>query len=137
MKDILLHCITSSFFYYSAPLYVHNDVLCMCYVCTGDEKPEPKDLERFLTEYGLEWRAIGLQLGLKPSVLNLIDAGNPNKHRECFRLTLDKWLQLDLEATWSKLELAITNANRLNLNISTLSTSKLHTYNWLYEMHPS
>ena len=103
-------------------------VLCMY---TGDEKPQLKDLQRFLTEYCLEWKTIGLQLELKSNVLNLIEVDHmhPNKHRECFRSTLEKWLQLDLEATWSKLELAITNANRLKLGLSTLITSKLHTYN--------
>ena len=34
---------------------------------------------------------------------------------ECFRLTLEKWIQQDTDAKWGTLELAITNANRIDM----------------------
>ena len=44
--------------------------------------------------------------------------------RECFRAILEKWLQLNVEVTWSNLELAITNANRESLGLPPLTTGK-------------
>ena len=85
-----------------------------------------KDYQKFLTNYCLQWRSIGLQLGLEQAPLDVINADHRNQNRECFRLTLDKWLQQDTKATWSKLELAITNANRVTLGIDVLATSKSH-----------
>ena len=99
--------------------------ICM-YVYVGDKRPAPKDYQQFLTKYCLEWRSIGLQLGLEQDVLDVINADHLNQRKECFGLTLDKWLQLDTEATWSKLELAITNANRATLSIAPLDTSNAH-----------
>ena len=94
--------------------------------CVGGERPAAKDYQKFLTEYCLEWQSIGLQLELTQAALNLIDADHRNQHRDCLRLTLESWLQMDTKATWSKLELAITNAKRVKLGIDPLATSKSH-----------
>ena len=98
------------------------------YICTctilDDQRPEPKDLQRFLTDYCEHWRDIGLQLGLKSVVLNQVASAHPMQDRECFRVTLEKWLQLNVEVTWENLELAITNANRVNLGLQPLTTSE-------------
>ena len=91
---------------------------------TGDEKPKPKDYYQFLTNYCIEWRSIGLQLNLELSALDVIYADNHKQTRECFRLVLEKWLNMDTEATWSTLELAITNANRQASGLKSLDTSK-------------
>ena len=94
------------------------------YIYIGDGRPTAREYLRFLTTYCVDWKAIGLQLGLRQAALNVIGADNHNHNRECLRLTLESWLQLDIHATWSKLELAITNANRVNLGIDPLDTSK-------------
>ena len=91
---------------------------------TGDEKPKPKDYHQILTSYCTEWMSIGLQLNLEQSALNLMSADHPNDNRECFRLVLEKWLDMDIEATWSTLELAITNARRQKLGLKPLNASK-------------
>ena len=44
--------------------------------------------------------------------------------RECFRVTLEKWSQLNVGVTWTNLELAITNANRESLGLQPLATGK-------------
>ena len=93
--------------------------------------PEPKHLEKFLTEYCLLWRAIGLNLGLKSALLNMIEADH-HQHRKCFSKMLEKWLQMDPRATWSTLELAITNANRQNLGYDSLERSKIQNYSYQY-----
>ena len=43
---------------------------------------------------------------------------------ERFRVTLEKWLQLNVGVTWSNLEIAITNANRESLGLQPLTTGK-------------
>lgn len=96
--------------------------MCKC-VISDNQKPELKDLQRFLTDHCKHWRDIGLLLGLKSSVLDLEVSAHP---RECFRVTLEKWLQLNDGVTWENLELAITNANRAILGLDPLTTSKDH-----------
>ena len=90
----------------------------------GDRRPEHKELAQFLVEHSLKWKDIGLQLGLQQSLINLIEADHPLNKRECFRVALQRWLEQDVHATWSTLELAITNANRISLGCSPLDKSK-------------
>ena len=98
--------------------------MCITYIYIGDGRPTAREYLRFLTTYCVDWKAIGLQLGLEQAALNVIGADHRDQNRECLRLTLESWLQMDIHATWSKLELAITNANRVNLGIDTLDASK-------------
>ena len=118
-------------------MYINCNVFilcCMCYVSMwlfivlGDQKPYPKDLNRFLTDYCKHWRATGLQLGLKSSVLDQLEA-DYHTLSERFRVTLEKWLQLNVGVTWANLELAITNANRESLGLQPLTTGKEYIYN--------
>ena len=44
--------------------------------------------------------------------------------RECFRVTLEKWSQLNVGVTWGNLELAITNVNRGSLGLEPLTAGK-------------
>ena len=96
------------------------------HICTkGDKRPTSKELNRFLTDHCEHWIAIGLHLDLKRSLLNVTSRDNPGKERECFRITLENWLEMDTEASWSTLELAITNANREKLGLGPLDASKI------------
>ena len=47
---------------------------------------------------------------------------------ERFRVTLEKWLQLNVGVTWANLELAITNANRQILGLEPLTTGEKYSY---------
>ena len=94
------------------------------YIILDDQRPELKDLQRFLTDFCKYWKDIGLLLGLKSSVLDLVASAHPMQDRECFRATLEKWLQLNVGVTWSNLELAITNANRESLGLQPLTVGK-------------
>ena len=100
-------------------------LVCNCIICIvlGDQRPESKDLNRFLTDYCKHWRATGLQLGLKSSVLDQVEA-DYHTLSERFRVTLEKWLQLNVGVTWANLELAITNASRESLGLQPLTTGK-------------
>ena len=71
----------------------------------------------------MDWRSIGLQLQLKTSVLDQVEA-DYHTQSERFRVTLEKWLQLNVAVTWAYLELAITNANRESLGLQPLMISK-------------
>ena len=82
------------------------------------------ELNKFLTKYCGHWRSIGYKLGLSDDVLNVIHSNHPTQERECFRVALQKWLEQDTMATWSTLELAITNACREELSLETLPKSK-------------
>ena len=93
----------------------------MVYVCTGDERPDMKDLGMVLTNHCTEWKDIGANLGLEPPVIKRIAADNPKKNRECFRETLELWLQMDTTATWHKLEEAITKATQDLLSVDASS----------------
>ena len=103
-----------------------QDVISVHYIisCIGNERPTAKDYQKFLTKYCLQWKSIGVQLGLEQSALDVIGADHRDQNRECLRLTLESWLQLDPKANWSKLELAITNSNRTKSDIDPLDTSK-------------
>ena len=94
----------------------------MCIVL-DDQRPQSQDLQRFLTDYCKHWRGTGLQLGLKSSVLDQVEA-DYHTLSECFRVTLEKWLQLNVGVTWANLELAISNANRQNLGLQPLTNGK-------------
>ena len=85
------------------------------------QRPEMVDLGQTMTEYCTQWKDIGPLLGLTPAAVRVIEADN-SKTRECFREVLQKWLQMDTKATWRKLELAITNANRQNLGLPKLTS---------------
>ena len=98
----------------------------MCYFVSryvDDQIPESKSLHRFLTDYCKHWRGTGLHLGLKSSVLDQVEA-DYHTLSERFRVTLEKWLQLNVDVTWRSLELAITNANRESLGLQQLIDSK-------------
>ena len=46
------------------------------------------------------------------------------KPRDCLRVTLECWLDLGVNATWSTLELAITNTKRVESGLDPLDASK-------------
>lgn len=91
----------------------------------ANQRPEMSDLNRFVTEYCTLWRPIGLKLGLKNSLLKLIAGEHPMQFRECFIRTLQQWLDQDMNATWSTLELAISNAHRDELSLDNLMESEI------------
>ena len=96
---------------------------CTLYIL-DDQRPESRHLQRFLTDYCKHWKDIGVLLGLKSSVIDIVASAHPMQDRECFREILEKWLQLNIEVTWSNLELAITNANRESLGLQPLAVGK-------------
>ena len=91
-------------------------------MCLDNQRPEPRNLNRFITDYCKQWRGIGLEFGLESSVLDQVET-DYHTLSERFRVTIEKWLLLNVGVTWDNLELAITNVNRMNLGLQPLITS--------------
>ena len=64
-------------------------------------------------------------VGLRCAVLDQVASAHPTDVRECLRVTLEKWLHLNVGVTWGNLELAITNANREDLGLQPFTASKI------------
>ena len=72
-----------------------------------------QDLNRYvIKKYAAEWEDIGLELGLPLNTLEIFSKNNQKECVSCFRSTLNEWLNLNPSATWSMLEVAITNVRR-------------------------
>ena len=92
--------------------------LKFCIVALGESTPTMRDLNRYVvTAHATEWKDIGIELELKLCTLGIISKNNQNECVACFQHTLDQWLQLTPHATWSMLEVAITNVRRARLDL--------------------
>ena len=81
-----------------------------------------RDLNRYVTKkYAAYWRDIGIELGLESDALNIIEKDNPQQSVACFQSTLDMWLKLIPNATWKKLEVALTNVRRQQCGLDPVS----------------
>ena len=77
-----------------------------------------KDLNRYvINKHAPYWKDIGLELELEFDTLNIISEDNKNDSVTCFQITLDKWLKSNPNASWRRLEIAITNARRAHLGL--------------------
>ena len=94
----------------------------ICFAIIETQTPDMKNLHRYvITAYAPDWKAIGLELSLKASTLDIIAADNPLKCTVCFEKSLDMWLKSTPDATWRTLEIAITNVKRAHLGLKPLS----------------
>ena len=86
---------------------------------TENERPTMRDLNRYvIKKYANDWEDIGIELGLKFSMLRIIARDNPQQAVVCLRETLDEWLNFNTDdATWKTLEVALTNVNRVKLGL--------------------
>ena len=70
--------------------------------------PLLKDLYELISpNFGAEWKVIGTCLSLPIGELNIIEANYPNNARCCCNEMLEKWLEMDPNASWEKLFTAI------------------------------
>ena len=66
--------------------------------------PLLKDLiEYIVPRYAAHWKTIGTLLGLSSGVLETIEAGWPINVSWCCQRMLEKWLEVDTNASWGKL----------------------------------
>ena len=77
-----------------------------------------KDLNRYvINKFAIDWKDVGLELGLNLSVLHMVKVDHLNQSRMCLQAILEKWLRLTPDATWRALEIALTNVTRQKLDL--------------------
>ena len=109
--------------------------MCVITYIIVQDIPKWSDLNsRVVPHHAVRWKNIGIELGLVPSLLDIIAedcAVKPHKSQECFTAVLEKWFMLDgPKATWNKLEHAITNVQRAELGLNPLEMSMLSITNF-------
>ena len=74
----------------------------------GDNRPLLKQLyKEVIPQYAAHWREIGIMLGFKNNVLDIIQADNPHSVKKCCGIMLEKWLEREPSASWKQLSDAI------------------------------
>jgi len=77
-----------------------------------------RDLNRYIVKkFATDWYDIGIELGFKIRVLDLIKKDNPQQSVDCLRKVLDKWLEVTDNPTWKILEVTLTNVTRQQLGL--------------------
>ena len=70
--------------------------------------PLLKELYRYITpHYATQWKVIGTELGLSAGALGIIENDNMYKAVQCCNSMLEKWLEVDITASWEKIFKAI------------------------------
>ena len=73
-------------------------------VSPANTTPLLKDLCQHITpRYAADWKAIGTLLDLPTGELKAIEAGWPTNAKWCCNQMLEKWLEMDITASWRKL----------------------------------
>ena len=69
-----------------------------------DNRPLLVDLKHYITpQYGVKWKVIGTLLGLPSGELESIEYNSFGCATLCCNAMLEKWLEMDLTASWRKL----------------------------------
>ena len=85
-----------------------NDPLIKLLILTANSIPLLKDLYQHITpQYAADWKVIGTLLGLPSGTLDIIQHDNHHRAVPCCNAMLKKWLEVDLSASWSKLQSVI------------------------------
>ena len=78
-------------------------------------RPALKDLQKYITRrYATKWKELGIQLDLNEETLSVIQANNPLNAVGCCNAMLSGWLQVDTNASWQKVFIAIDNCTELH-----------------------
>ena len=71
-----------------------------------DSTPSLGELYETITpKYAADWKEIGTLLGMHNAHLKVIEASHPNDPRRCCNRMLEKWLEVDPNASWNKLDM--------------------------------
>ena len=85
-------------------------------ILTAQERPSPKYIQRYvIVDHAVRWKQIGRILGVKG--IENIEMSHSQAPQECLEEILDKWLKVDVGATWNKLENALNQAIQDKLGI--------------------
>ena len=76
-----------------------------------NSKPLLRDLYQHITpRYAIQWKVIGTLLDLPSETLNIIEHDHRDKAERCCNAMLEKWLQVDITASWGKLFIVIESS---------------------------
>lgn len=76
----------------------------LCIFVLVNDAPLLKDLYEHVTpQYTAVWRVIGTLLDLRNEELAAIEAEYPTNFSRCCNKMLEKWLEVDNEASWNKI----------------------------------
>ena len=96
-------------------------------VIAENAKPTMKDLNRHVVkQYASYWYNTGIELELEVQILNDIKKEFPEQNEFCFRTMLNKWLES--APTWKTLELALTNARRIELGLDPIDGELVRSF---------
>ena len=88
---------------------------------TGDDTPDWRDLCRnVVSQYAVDWEAIGAELGLEHYHIANISKDHHNRTEDGCAAMLMKWLQLGTSATWGTLDDAISKIKREKVSTTTM-----------------
>ena len=83
------------------------------------------ELNRFVVyvhAHANKWKSIGLELDIEFDTLEEIERTSDQQNIHCFRRVLNMWLKNVPNPTWNSLEVAITNANRIEIGLHPVSS---------------
>ena len=76
--------------------------------CTENSRPTLKELyEKFTPSYAAHWKRIGVFLDVPNGVLDAIESEFFGDCQECCDRMVAKWLDVDVMASWKKLQNAV------------------------------
>ena len=83
-----------------------------------NEIPSMRDLHSYaIYKYAPHWKNIGIELGLHLYSLENITANHSRDSVACLIDVFQRWLEINDDATWESLEVALTNVNRVRLGL--------------------
>lgn len=84
--------------------------------------PSARDLCYYIIpQYAVNWKMIGTLLGLSGETLDIIEYDHMHKATHCCNAMFNKWLQIDMNASWSKL---LTVIESLEVCCTSLNSDK-------------
>ena len=65
--------------------------------------PSLKEAIQYVAPHAADWKVIGIQLDIPTGELKCIEAGYPTNVKWCCNQMMEKWLEIDPDASWNKL----------------------------------
>ena len=76
--------------------------------------PLLKEIIQYVTPHAADWKVIGILLDMPVGELKCIEAGYPTNVKWCCNQMLEKWLEMDPDASWTKLIKVIESSSVLS-----------------------
>ena len=85
--------------------------VCECKYLFTVSIPQLRDLHNLVTpDFAAQWRSIGIHLGLKVGLLDVIDHDHLHRAEDCCNAVWEQWLDMDSTTSWSKVIEAVESS---------------------------